>query len=191
MVSIKYVNSLFLNLTIIKTETIFAIFCCLFHNSFAKYIIKSSSVHVHYIETLPDLHNNLEQSNNKIIHASKVTNNLCIFILRIYLFDTVTFLLFDGTDCGTLTASNLTNVKSVTPGNTAFDESKTVECETGYRLRNNNNNSVVSSVLKCEVTGKWTVFAGCEKKGKSRFCIHISIRLFIFPPIMAKYLSII
>ena len=109
---------------------------------------------------------NLEQSNNKIIHASKVTNNLCIFILRICILDTVTFLLYDGTDCGTLTAFNLTNVKSVTPGNTAFDESKAVECETGYRLRNNNNNnSVVSSVLKCEATGKWTVFAGCEKKG--------------------------
>ena len=73
------------------------------------------------------------------------------------------------TDCGTLTVSNFTNVKSVTAGNTQFDESKTVECETGYRLRNNNNNSVVSSVLKCEATGKWTVFAGCEKKGNALF----------------------
>jgi len=103
----------------------------------------------------------------------------------------MTLMCFDFTDCGILTASNLTNVKYVTPGNTTFSESKTVECETGYRLHNNNNNSVVSSVLKCEATGKWTVFAGCEKKGKSRFCIHISIRLFIFPPIMAKSPSII
>jgi len=93
----------------------------------------------------------------------------------------VILLLYDGTDCGTLTATNLTNVKSVTLGNTTFGESKTVECETGYRLHNSNNNSVVSSVLKCEATGKWTVFAGCEKKGKSphhtpvfKF-IHISI----------------
>ena len=103
------------------------------------------------------------------------------FISRIYTFETVTLLFYDDTDCGTLTATNLTNVKSVTVGNTTFGESKTVECETGYRLHNSNNNSVVSSVLKCEATGKWTVFAGCEKKGKSphhtpvfKF-IHISI----------------
>jgi len=100
---------------------------------------------------------------------------------------------FDFTDCGILTASNLTNVKSVTLGNTTFGESKTVECETGYRLHNNNNNnnSVVSSVVKCEATGKWTVFAGCEKKGKSPFAIHISIRIFVFPPIRAIYPSIV
>ena len=114
---------------------------------------------------------------------SKVTNNLCIFISRIYIFNTVTLLLYDDTDCGTLTATNLTNVKSVTLGNTTFGESKTVECETGYRLRNSNNNSVVSSVLKCEATGKWTVFAGCEKKGTSHAFIHSVFQNFILSSI--------
>jgi len=80
------------------------------------------------------------------------------------IFILLTIIIFSISDCGALTASNFLHVRTVTGGNTTFNESTTAHCMPGFRVIGSNDNSANTAHLTCEASGNWTAFIGCEKK---------------------------
>ena len=68
-------------------------------------------------------------------------------------------------DCGTLRTNTTLHVSSVNATENIFDSMGTATCEVGYRLTNSSNNSDIAQAVRCEESGTWTQFIGCETKG--------------------------